>query len=162
MARKKDTEMAIATEEVTEATASEQTENPSDDEDDEDSKQTRERVDLEKLDPNEKVMLGISIPAGLKLALMKAGESEQKVASAFARDLLAAHIGYAIPESFTQRTRTRKYASDEERIAAQNERNKKNKEDLKAMLALLRGGQIPQEMLDAAKAEVAAKEAAKA
>lgn len=112
-----------------------------DDHDDEDvtsEKAKRERVDLESLDPNERVTLTIAIPAGMKLALAKAGEADSIAASSYARNLLAASIGYYIPSSFLERTRSSKWSSEEERKEAYKVKSKAQRDQVKAILAALK------------------------
>lgn len=115
---------------TSEDTASNEDENPTSE------KAKRERVDLEKLDPNERVQLNITVPAGMKLALIKAGEGDNLAASAYARNVLANTIGYTVPASFTERTRSHKYESEEARIAAQKERNQQRSALAKKLMAL--------------------------
>lgn len=143
--------MALATEDMID-----QTDATNDNETDSE-KSKRERVDLETLDPNEKVTLTISIPAGMKLAITKAGESETLAAAAHARNLLAQAIGYTIPDEFLEGTRERKYATPEEQKAAQKARNAEKRAETQAFLALLRKGKLSPELqaeLDAVKASL--------
>jgi hypothetical protein len=117
---------------------------------DAETKSKRERVDLETLDPMERVQFNITIPAGLKLAYLKAGEERGLAGSYYARNILAQALEYTIPESFDERTRKRTYASDEERKAETAKRAKEQREQLKAMLKLMKEGKLDPSMLQAA------------
>lgn len=124
--------MAIAERELTDETQAH-------DEDAPDSeKAKRERVDLETLDPNERVTLTIAVPAGMKLALIQAGERQNVSGTSYARDILAQHIEYTIPASFTERTRTSKWASEEERKEAYKQKAKSERDRVKMLLARLK------------------------
>ena len=131
MARKRGTEMAT---DVSEIVADETIEDESEDE----VKAKRERVDLETLDPNEKVMLSVSMPAGLKLAILKAGEEASKAGSIFALEVLAQRFEYALPDTFLKRTRKHKYATPEEAKEAAAKAAKAHRENVKAILAALK------------------------
>jgi len=128
--KRKDTEMAVAEREpmVT---------NESEDETHDVEKAKRERVDLETLDPNERVTLTIAMPAGMKLAILSKGEEASIAGSAYARDILAHAIEYTIPASFTERTRTSKWASEEERKEAYKQKQKSERTRVKNLLAAL-------------------------
>lgn len=105
-------------------------------------KAKRERVDLEALDPNERVQFSVTMPAGLKLALIKAGEAEKIAGSAHARNLLANAVGYTVPDSFNERTRSHKYATPEEAKAATANAAKERRELMKKIMAAAKNGDI--------------------
>lgn len=134
----------------TNATVDEMTE-----QNDEESK--RERIDLEAVDPNTKVTLVLQIPAGLKLAILKAGESNNISGTKFARNVLAERVEYVIPAEFEQRERKHKYASKEEAQKAQKERQLDNRKTVLAMLKLIEAGAIDENLLEQAKAQVEVK-----
>jgi hypothetical protein len=70
----------------TEVVVDEQIETPTENGDEtEETKSKRERVDLETLDPMERVQFNITVPAGLKLAYLKAGEERGLAGSFYAR-----------------------------------------------------------------------------
>lgn len=129
--------MAIAERELTtsDETVSEIEEAP------DSEKAKRERVDLETLAPDAKVMISISVPAGMKLALVKrAEENGTPIATNYARTLLADALGYEIPDSFLERTRTGKYAgmSDEDIKAAKAADAKAKRDSVAALLKALK------------------------
>lgn len=144
MARTKDREMAVATEEMTDQTENVgnsnevQSETPPTTDETAENKSKRERVDPATLAPQEKVTLALTLPAEFVVMLTKAGEEKSLVTSAYARQVLADAFGYTIPESFTERTRSSKYSSEEERIAEQKKRTTQNRENTKKALAALK------------------------
>jgi hypothetical protein len=115
-------------------------ENGTEDEDD-DATNKRERVDLESLQPHDKVQLNITIPAELKLAIIKTAEESGQSASNYVRGLVCQRWEYSLPESFTVRRgrQSTKYAgmSPEEKKAAIASEAKANREKMKRMLAAL-------------------------
>lgn len=124
--------MAVDTEEMTATTETEpQTE---------DAK--RERVDPATLPADEKVSLNIQIPAGLKVALNKAGLEANLSGAAWARSVLAERLEYIIPESFTEGGRVSRYKNEDERKAAQAAEAKANRAVMKAALKALKEGRI--------------------
>ena len=78
---------------------------------------------------------GIMITATpeFKDAMKVAAAADDKSLSSFARQILAAHIGYSGPLS-KGTTRAKKYSSPEERDAAQKNRNKARRDVIKALL----------------------------
>lgn len=110
----------------------------------EDNKQTRERVDLSKLDANDKVTITFSAPAGLKRALNEAGEKDNKSGSTIALLYVAEKLGYTVPNSFIEHTRKRKYDSEEAKQNAQLEQRKK----MAAVLAALEAGALDPAILE--------------
>lgn len=68
-----------------------------------------------------------------KAAVKAAAEKADKSLSAWVRDLIATTIGYTGPMS-KETKRVRKYASEEERAAAQKSRNKQRRDVIKALL----------------------------
>lgn len=111
------------------------------DEEDEEATNKRERVDLESLQPHDKVNLSITIPAELKLQIIKTAEENNVSASTYLRNLACQRWEYSLPESFTvKRGRvSTKYAgmtADEKKAEIAKEA-KANREKMKRMLAAL-------------------------
>lgn len=120
-----------------------QTVNPENATDDEDEEATnkRERVDLESLQPHDKVQLNITIPAELKLQIIKTAEENGQSASTYVRNLVCQRWEYALPESFTVRRgrQSTKYAgmSPEEKKAAIAQEAKAKREKMARLMAAL-------------------------
>lgn len=145
--RRKGTEMAIAERELT-----------SNDEQDEITndeptsitaeKAKRERVDLDTLPDDEKVMISFAVPAGMKKLLNKRGEEAQMSGASWARDQLASVLGYEIPDEFSERTRTGKYSgmTEEEVKAAKAAESKAKRDQVAALLKSLKGNDQLAEM----------------
>lgn len=113
----------------------------------------RERVDIEKLaaeNPNEKVTLAVSIPAGLKLAIKQRADADDLSETQFVRNLLAAQFEYTIPESFTERRgRTGKYSgmTEEDKAAAIKAENEKKRNVVSNVLAALHENEAARDIL---------------
>lgn len=99
----------------------------------------RERVDLEALQPLDKVIVAITVPAEMKLALLKQAEDKQINITTLARDFLANAIGYTVPDEFTKRTRKSKYShlTPDERKKMIADNAKKQRDHVRDMLKLL-------------------------
>lgn len=80
---------------------------------------------------NTKVQFTVSIPAGLKIELDKFAKEHNDDAVNFARTTLAAAVGYTLPASARRST---KYASEDERKAAQAIRNKARRDLVNKLL----------------------------
>lgn len=113
----------------------------------------RKRVDVEALaasNPNEKVVLSLNIPAGLKLAIRKAADTSDISEAQYVRDLLSEKFEYVIPDEFNERKhRTGKYAglSEEEKKAAIARDNATKRDTVNKLLAQIASGGIDQETL---------------
>lgn len=94
----------------------------------------RVRVNLDTLSDDTKVLFSIPIPAGLKKALIKAGNEQNLSASTLARNVIAQYMEYSIPETFDQKVRKHKYASEEERKEALAQRGKESRQAVKELL----------------------------
>lgn len=66
----------------------------------------RERVDPATLPVDERVTISIPLPAGMKVALIKAGEAQNISAAVFARRILSERLEYSVPASFEEHTRS--------------------------------------------------------
>jgi hypothetical protein len=98
----------------------------------------RKRVDVATLDPNEKVVISVQVPAGLKLAVRKAAEAQEDSETQFVRNLIARELGYEIPESFNERkSRTGAYAgmTAEEKEEAQKAEQARKRDAVTNLLA---------------------------
>lgn len=111
-------------------------------------KAKRERVDLDTLPDDEKVMISFAVPAGMKKLLNKRGEEAQMSGATWARDQLASVLGYEIPDEFSERTRTGKYSgmSEEEIKAAKAAESKAKRDQVSALLKSLKGNDQLAEM----------------
>lgn len=81
-----------------------------------------------------------NVPLALKVAIEKSAEEKDIPVSALCRQAVAAFIEYKL--SKTEMTRARKYATVEERIAAQKVRDSEKRDVIKALLAKYRAGEI--------------------
>ena len=81
-----------------------------------------------------------NVPLKLKVAIEAAAEEQDLPISALCRQAVAAFIGYKL--SKTEMTRARKYATVEERIAAQKVRDAEKRDVIKMLLAKYRAGEI--------------------
>lgn len=98
-------------------------------------------VEQVEQDPTERVSIMVGMPFEMKELLKAAadkaenedGSTGQPVAE-FVRDLLADHLGYTIPQRTSKRVR--RYASEEEKKAAQKARGKERRATIKNLLAL--------------------------
>lgn len=130
---------------IDETTASDAPVSENDDDDDESDhseKAKRERVNLETLPADARVTLGIVMPAAMKLAILKVAEAQGINASTYGRNKLAEIIEFAVPASFSKRTRTSKYASKEEQKAANAQKQKQGRETLAAVMAAAAAGEL--------------------
>jgi pyruvate/2-oxoglutarate/acetoin dehydrogenase E1 component len=107
----------------------------------------RERVDPSTLDPMDKVTVVVTIPAAMKVAMIKAGEASNVVASAWARDVLAERLEFTIPPSFLEGARLSRFGSEEDRKAATAAKAKEQREIMKAALAAIKAGKLTREEL---------------
>lgn len=114
----------------------------------------RKRVDVEALaasNPNEKVVLSLNIPAGLKLAIRKASDASDISEAQYVRDLLSEKFEYTIPDEFNERKhRSGKYAglTEEEKKAAIARDNATKRDTVNRLLAQIASGGIDQETLN--------------
>lgn len=133
--------MAVDTTEVTNVNGTDTTAHEDDDAPNTE-KATREKVDLTKLAADERVTLMITLPAGMKIALIEAGEKQGIAASAFARNILSERLEYAVPASFTERSRSSKWASEEEKKAHYANAAKKRADFAKQLVAAAKAGDM--------------------
>jgi hypothetical protein len=91
-----------------------------------------------------KVSLMFHLPLEMKVALEKAATAEGKSTTAYVRGALADLVGYTLPPAM-ERGGGRKYASPEERIAAQKARDKERRALIKNLLAEYRENETPAE-----------------
>ena len=92
-----------------------------------------EMDEVEATAPNEYHGIMITATPEFKAALKAAAETEDMSLSAFSRQILATHIGFQGPLQKETR-RVRKYATQEEREAAQKSRNKARRDVIKQLL----------------------------
>ena len=85
------------------------------------------------MDMNARTNFMLGIPVGLKLELEKAAKAKDTSPSAFARKAMADAVGYALPAGST--SRVKKYATEEERKAAQKVKNTERRDLINALLA---------------------------
>jgi hypothetical protein len=88
----------------------------------------------------EKAPIMFHVPVEMKVLLEKAAEERNIPLTAFVRATMAEVIGYVLPPS--QLGRARKYATIEEREAAQKVRNLERRDTIKALLLKYRAGEI--------------------
>jgi len=85
-------------------------------------------------DGDAKVSIMFHLPIEMKVALEKAATEKGMSTTAYVRGVLADNVGYKLPPS-AARGGNRKYASPEERIAAQRARDKERRALIKNLLA---------------------------
>ena len=81
-----------------------------------------------------------NVPVKMKAAIETAAEEQDIPVSGLIRQAVAKFIGYTL--SKTDMARARKYATLEERMAAQKVREKEKRDVIKALLAKYRAGEI--------------------
>jgi ribosomal protein L14E/L6E/L27E len=81
-----------------------------------------------------KVSIMFHLPLEMKVELERAAAAEGVSTTAFVRNVLAEKVGFALPAA-AARGGNRKYASAEERIAAQRERDKERRALIKNLLS---------------------------
>lgn len=84
--------------------------------------------------------VAVLMPPGLKDAIKEHAESKGKSSMEYVRELIAADLGYELPAA-ASRTRTSKYATAEEREAAQKAKAKERRDLVKDLLAKHRAAQ---------------------
>lgn len=109
--------------------------------DDTDVVKTRESVKASELPPDQRVQIMFSLPAGLRALAEKMAEDKDTGLGTVIREAVAAYFEYELPAT-ERRKRASKYASDEERKAAQKEKNKKRNATLNKLLALYKSGAL--------------------
>lgn len=82
---------------------------------------------------NARTNVAVPMPMFLRMQFEKEAKAEEKQLGPYVRDRLAELLGITLPEITVQRKR--KYASEEERKAAQKAAALKRKEEVKAALA---------------------------
>lgn len=87
----------------------------------------------------ETTVMMFNLPVALKAAIETHSEKEGITASALVRQAIAAVVGFDLPEGFS---RAKKYASEEERVAAQKERDKTRRNLIKDLLERYRKGEL--------------------
>lgn len=87
--------------------------------------------DNEVLEGNSSI--GFSLPIAMKVELEKAAIAANKAPNAFVREIVAQHIGYALPASKST-ARGSKYESPEAKKAAQQKTAKEHRERMAALL----------------------------
>ena len=81
-----------------------------------------------------------NVPLKMKVAIEESATEKNIPISALCRQAVAAFIEYKL--SKTEMTRARKYATIEERMAAQKVRDAEKRDVIKALLAKYRAGEI--------------------
>jgi hypothetical protein len=81
-----------------------------------------------------------NVPIRMKVAIEAAAEEQDLPISGLVRQAVAQFIGYKL--SKTDMARARKYATIEERMAAQKIRDTEKRDIIKALLAKYRAGEI--------------------
>lgn len=111
--------------------------------------------------PEDRVNLGVGMPFALKQIIEKEASGKNVSASAWARDFLADHFKYTLPEGHKGGGK-KKYATDEERDAARENATKRRAALVKVMMK--KYGDNPEILAEVEKmlAEQAEEEAKKA
>lgn len=124
----------------------EQTQNPAADTDD-DEKDKDERAALQDLAPGTRVSIMVTMPVELKIKLLDeaAKSGENMTLARFVRETLADKFDVELPNVI--RTRSKKYATEEERVAAQKAASKKRNDLIKKLLKAYNEGEIDLESL---------------
>jgi hypothetical protein len=88
-------------------------------------------------------MVAVQVPVEFKTALEEKAKSENMTVAKYMRTIAAREISFDLT-SFEARTRTRssKFASDEEREAAKKAASQKRAETIKALMAKYKAGEI--------------------
>lgn len=109
---------------------------------------SRKRVDASAVateNPLEKLTINLAVPAEMKVLLRDAAQKSSVSETQFARDVLARHLGYTVPEQFNER-KGRKGAfagmTEEERKAAIAEQNAKKRDNVNKILEAIASGNI--------------------
>lgn len=95
---------------------------------------------IEALKNKNVAVLTIMMPPGMRDAINEAAEAASTSAATFARQALAEKIGYALPAQGA--TRVKKYATEEERAAANKAAAKSRRDQVNALLDALKRGEI--------------------
>lgn len=113
-----------------------------DTEEDEPESKDNDRSNLESLAPGSRVSVMVTMPKELKILLLdeaeKAGDSY--TLARFVRELLADRFEFTLPK--TTRTRAKKYATEEDKQAAQKKRSTKRNALIKMLMQKYKDGDI--------------------
>lgn len=96
--------------------------------------------EIEKLKNRNVAVLTVMMPPGLRDAINEAAEESSASAANWARKTIADALGYELPTQASGRTK--KYATEEERVAANKTRAKERRETVNALLQQLKEGKI--------------------
>lgn len=110
------------------------------------TKGKRKRVDVAALaaqNPNEKVVLTLHIPAGLKVKIKETADGQDVSEAEFVRNLLGKELSYEIPAEFNERKRGRAGMSEEEK----EKQNATKRDNVNKILAAVAAGAIDPELL---------------
>lgn len=102
---------------------------------------TRSKVKSEDREPSDRVQKMVSLPAELAAMVEKEAEESGLGFATIARLALAERYNYILPPT-ERKKRISKYATDEEREAAQKQRNAARNDTIKALLKEFRAGNI--------------------
>lgn len=105
-----------------------------------------EKTNLADLDPNETVQVMVTMPAGLKLKALERADAKDYTLARYVRELVASELEYDLPD--TIRTRSKKYATEEDRIAAQKAKSAKRNALIKMLLSKYKDGEIDLDLDD--------------
>jgi len=125
----------------------EQTQNANGADTDDDEKDKDERAALQDLAPGTRVSVMVTMPVELKIRLLDeaAKSGENMTLARFVRETLADTFDVELPNVIRQRAK--KYATEEERIAAQKAASKKRNDLIKSLLKAYNEGNIDLESL---------------
>lgn len=110
-------------------------------EDEVETVKTRERVNAASKPANERVQLMFSLPAGLRAIIEQDADKRDLGYATVVRMIVADHYEYELPAT-ERKARASKYATEDERKAAQKERNKERNDTIKKLLDLYNKGEI--------------------
>lgn len=96
--------------------------------------------EIEKLKNRNVAVLTVMMPPVLRDKISEASDAASESAATWARKALADALGYELPKQASGRAK--KYATDEERIAANKARAKERRETVNALLEKLKSGEI--------------------
>ena len=94
---------------------------------------------VEKATGMETTVMMFNLPVSLKAAIEAHAEKEGLTSSALVRQAIAATVGYELPEGMG---RAKKYATEDERKAAQKDRDKARRDLIKDLLEKYRKGEL--------------------
>lgn len=125
------------------------------------TRRARVKRDVDQMGPNEMISLNVRVPNALRLQLASTATEQSTSVPQLVAQMLATAYNFELPKP-QRAARIKKYASAEERKAAQKADQQRKRMVTKAILRAVEQGTLPGLDIDAMVAQIAEEEAKKA